>query len=71
MPLEKLYEMCDNEDTPELLKEIENFQGKIEELLHNQGKEIEIGESLTDIIAVAERQAFVKGFKLVVNLILS
>lgn len=63
MPLERLYEICDNEDTPELKERIEIFEKRIEELLHNNKEEAEVEQLFLDAISIAQKQGFVNGFK--------
>lgn len=67
MPLEKLYEMCDNEDTPELKEKMEILEKRMNELLHSKDDLIDLELLLVDIIAAAEKNGIYKGIFRMLN----
>lgn len=67
MPLEKLYAICDNEDTPELKEKMEILEKRMNELLHSKDDLIDLELLLVDIIAAAEKSGIYKGIFRMLN----
>lgn len=56
------------EDSIELLKQIEIFEKKATDIIHNQNEIIKLEESLLDVIAAAERNGMRKGVLLMATI---